>query len=283
MLLMNKELTHNNSEYNIIFNNLEKLKAEIAQVENTKDLEIAINKLDVIKDTYKKQKDISNEFLNNKEIDEDIKTELKNKIYDVGFKLSILEDEFECKGWEIFNKKVSYSFSGHKESFRKAQVSDAELLAKWWNDGNIMEHAGFPDGLGITVNEVRDKIVNRNFYNLLFIICYNKEPIGELSANIKDGVADFGIKICNAEYQNKGIGTFVMRKFFKELFKNDNVNKISISTNKKNTRAIYVYKNKLNAELVKEFEFKDANGEMQQGVEFELTKEHWKEINNRGK
>ena len=48
---MNKELTHNNSEYNIIFNNLEKLKAEIAQVENTKDLEIAINKLDVIKDT----------------------------------------------------------------------------------------------------------------------------------------------------------------------------------------------------------------------------------------
>lgn len=39
----------------------------------------------------------------------------------------------------------------------------------------------------------------------------------------------------------------------------------------------------LNAELVKEFEFKNANGEMQQGVEFELTKEHWKELNNRGK
>ena len=29
---MNKELTHNNSEYNIIFNNLEDLKSEITQI-----------------------------------------------------------------------------------------------------------------------------------------------------------------------------------------------------------------------------------------------------------
>lgn len=33
---------------------------------------------------------------------------------------------------------------------RHAALEDAELLCLWWNDGKVMEHAGFPHGLNIT-------------------------------------------------------------------------------------------------------------------------------------
>ena len=43
-------------------------------------------------------------------------------------------------------------------SIRSARREDAGLLCKWWNDGSVMAHAGFPNGLGTTVEEVQDQI-----------------------------------------------------------------------------------------------------------------------------
>lgn len=37
---------------------------------------------------------------------------------------------------------------------REATMADTELLCNWWNDGEVMAHAGFPEGLGITEQEV---------------------------------------------------------------------------------------------------------------------------------
>lgn len=34
---------------------------------------------------------------------------------------------------------------------RNAENKDCEQLAKWWNDGKVMAHAGFPKGLGKSV------------------------------------------------------------------------------------------------------------------------------------
>lgn len=31
---------------------------------------------------------------------------------------------------------------------RSATVDDAKQLNQWWNDGAVMEHAGFPNGIG---------------------------------------------------------------------------------------------------------------------------------------
>ena len=44
-------------------------------------------------------------------------------------------------------------------SIREAKVEDAEILAGWWNDGKVMAHAGFPSGLGITVEKVVENIL----------------------------------------------------------------------------------------------------------------------------
>ena len=37
---------------------------------------------------------------------------------------------------------------------RNAEKKDCEQLAKWWNDGKVMAHAGFPNGLGTTATEI---------------------------------------------------------------------------------------------------------------------------------
>ena len=40
-------------------------------------------------------------------------------------------------------------------TIRQAEAADAKQLAAWWNDGAVMAHAGFPNGLGITEEEVK--------------------------------------------------------------------------------------------------------------------------------
>jgi hypothetical protein len=32
-------------------------------------------------------------------------------------------------------------------SLRTCEVDDSKHLVKWWNDGKVMEHAGFPNGI----------------------------------------------------------------------------------------------------------------------------------------
>ena len=35
---------------------------------------------------------------------------------------------------------------------------DAQQLAAWWNDGSIMAHAGFPNGIGKSVQDIADSL-----------------------------------------------------------------------------------------------------------------------------
>ena len=39
-------------------------------------------------------------------------------------------------------------------TIRDAVAADAAQLTAWWNDGAVMSHAGFPLGLGTTVEKV---------------------------------------------------------------------------------------------------------------------------------
>lgn len=39
-------------------------------------------------------------------------------------------------------------------TFRKVNDSDVQIILKWWNDGNIMKHVGFPNGLNVTKADV---------------------------------------------------------------------------------------------------------------------------------
>ncbi len=45
---------------------------------------------------------------------------------------------------------------------RSATVDDAIQLNKWWNDGKVMEHAGFPNGLGESLEDTIENIQSKN-------------------------------------------------------------------------------------------------------------------------
>lgn len=60
-------------------------------------------------------------------------------------------------------------------TIRNAEKSDCDQLAAWWNNGNVMAHAGFPLGLNITAEEMnKDGSCKMHFPSLVFY-CFRVE------------------------------------------------------------------------------------------------------------
>ena len=119
---------------------------------------------------------------------------------------------------------------------RDATKADAKQLAEWWNDGAVMAHAGFPNGLGTTEEEVAEDIGTG-----ALIIEEAGKPIGEANYRmVDDKAAEIGIKICVFDCQNRGIGKIVLSMLIRYLFDNG-FDKIVLDTNMKNKRAQRVY------------------------------------------
>lgn len=164
---------------------------------------------------------------------------------------------------------------------REATVDDAEQLCIWWNDGKIMEHAGFPNGLGTTVDVIRKQITERttgNFNeNQRHIIIYKNNPIGEMNYfEVDDGICEIGIKICDFSMQNKGLGKVSLSLFISTLFDKYGYQKIILDTNLKNRRAQHVYEQLGFKKIrINENSWKDQVGILQSSVDYELTKENF--------
>lgn len=119
---------------------------------------------------------------------------------------------------------------------RDAKPSDAPQLAAWWNDGNIMAHAGFPNGLGTTEEEVIAGLGNGRLF-----LEENDHPIGEACYRpVGDGIAEIGIKIFEVDCQNRGLGRIILSMLIRYLFDNG-FEKIVLDTNPNNLRAQHVY------------------------------------------
>lgn len=98
----------------------------------------------------------------------------------------------------------------HKDNIiiRSATSDDAIHLNKWWNDGKVMEHAGFPNGIGESLDDTVANIKSwEGKLSQLCIIEIDGKPVGELNYKIKDDNAVYpGWKICDLNYQDKGYG-----------------------------------------------------------------------------
>ena len=163
-------------------------------------------------------------------------------------------------------------------TIRNAMASDARQLCDWWNDGRVMAHAGFPNGVNTTVEEVRKNIASNDDEDRLHIIEVNGKPIGEMSYGRNDSTtAGIGIKICDSSHQEKGLGTTLLSMFIDALFTYYGYEKIWLDTNAKNKRAQHVYGNKLGFKVTKTIEnaWQDQLGQWQSSVEYELTKKDW--------
>jgi RimJ/RimL family protein N-acetyltransferase len=163
---------------------------------------------------------------------------------------------------------------------RNATAQDARLLQNWWNDGKVMAHAGFPNGLGISEEDIAASLQKDNRFRRRLIIEYEDMPIGEMSYRTpEDEVAEIGIKICNASQQNKGFGTEYLKMLMDYLFMKLNYNKIILDTNLKNTRAQKVYE-RLGFRRVRTNidSWKDQPGELQSSIDYEMTFSEYKSL-----
>lgn len=163
-------------------------------------------------------------------------------------------------------------------TIRDAGAADAEQLCAWWNDGRLMAHAGFPNGVGCTVEEIRASFSGDGERgNYRHIIELDGVPIGEMNYRDKDGAAELGIKICVFSQQERGYGTKLLAVFIDALFRNHGYEKMLLSTNLKNERAQHVYEKKLGFRCtgIEKDAWRDQLGALNSAVNFEMSKAEW--------
>jgi RimJ/RimL family protein N-acetyltransferase len=159
-------------------------------------------------------------------------------------------------------------------TIRNVTVEDASLLCKWWNDGQVMAHAGFPLGLGVDVKTIIDKIATEtdDTCHRLILEVFAK-PIGEMSyRNKENAIAEIGIKICEEEMKNKGYGTKFIKMLIQELFIRG-YEKIILDANLNNTRAQHFYeKIGFTRVGIRRDSWMDQLGVFQSSVDYELIR-----------
>ncbi len=177
--------------------------------------------------------------------------------------LAKIENESERLSRTYEMTKIQYG----NFTIRQAEVADAKQLAAWWNDGAVMAHAGFPNGLGTTEEEVIEGLGSSRM-----VIEESDCLIGECNyRNMSDGVAEIGIKICETDCQNRGVGRKVLSMLIGWLFRNG-CSKIVLDTNLTNTRAQHVYEllgfRKVRTNIDS---WRDQLGRLQSSVDYELV------------
>ena len=154
---------------------------------------------------------------------------------------------------------------------RNVIEADAAQLATWWNDGSVMAHAGFPNGVNTNEERIKEQIKNYTDAHRVLMIEYKGEAIGEMNYEFSDDDrCEIGIKICVSSYQEQGLGRVILSLFIKELFKMG-AKTIFLTTNLNNKRAQHVYE-KLGFKKIRiEYDsWTDQLGEKQSTVVYEL-------------
>ena len=150
-------------------------------------------------------------------------------------------------------------------------TADAQQLTAWWNDGAVMAHAGFPLGLGTTVEKVIAGLCNGRL-----VLEENEQLIGEACyRKVGEGIAEIGIKICETGCQNRGLGRIILSMLISWLFE-QGFEKIVLDTNLTNKRAQHVYESLEFRKLRINYDsWTDQLGNKQSAVDYELTKDNF--------
>ncbi len=160
---------------------------------------------------------------------------------------------------------------------RDAVDTDAQTLCAWWNDGDIMAHAGFPKGLNTSPEHIRAELKgDSDESGRRLIIEKEGRPIGEMNYKNKgNNIAEIGIKICDFSIQNNGSGKVLLSMLIRTLF-SCGYHTITLDTNLDNTRAQHVYERlgfrKIRVNIDS---WTDQLGKKQSSVDYELTEHNF--------
>lgn len=174
---------------------------------------------------------------------------------------------------------------------RQMELGDEELLHKWWNSGEMMEHAALPFGTMQSKEAIKRKVLDEvekpsTFPDAKrFIICKKDtmEPIGEMNYgdwSARNQKCEFGIKICNTEEQGKGYGKDALYHFIDYLFRSLNLNKIELTSMIDNERAHSLYR-KLGFKeigIIRDSFFDSRRASFSDVIYMDLLKREWLEI-----
>lgn len=152
-------------------------------------------------------------------------------------------------------------------TIRQAVAADAKQLAAWWNDGAVMAHAGFPKGLGTTEETVIEGLGRGRL-----VIEEGNRLIGECNyRHVSEDVAEIGIKICEVDCQNRGVGRRILSMLIGWLFQNG-YRQIVLDTDLENRRAQHVYES-LGFRRVRTNvdSWKNQLGQLRSSVDYQLT------------
>ncbi len=159
-------------------------------------------------------------------------------------------------------------------TIRDAGRGDCATLAAWWNDGRVMAHAGFPNGLGTTEEEIaRGIAADTDDTRRRLILERGGAAIGEMSYRmLPPDAAEIGIKICAEAERGRGAGRKYLSMLIAWLFSEKRRAKIVLDTNLANTRARHVYETLgFRRVRVRENAWRDQLGQWQTAVDYELT------------
>ena len=92
---------------------------------------------------------------------------------------------------------------------RNAEAGDAAQLTAWWNDGAVMAHAGWPNGLGTTEDKVTAELMTHSDdTKRRLMLEISNQAVGEMSyRNLNNGSVEIGIKICDSSKQEQNRDT----------------------------------------------------------------------------
>lgn len=158
-------------------------------------------------------------------------------------------------------------------TIRNATSNDASILCKWWNDGKVMAHAGFPNGIGTSEEIIIQQLSgDADEIHRRLIIEADAMPIGEMNYRNKgNAIAEIGIKICDSSKQEKGHRKKLLSMLINALSKDLGYKKIILDTNLNNLRAQHIYeklgfkKLRVNADA-----WKNQLSELQSSIDYEL-------------
>jgi len=156
---------------------------------------------------------------------------------------------------------------------RNAEAADAPQLCIWWNDGRVMAHAGFPNGLSVTAEQVSADLASDTDDTCRRLMAlFREQPIGEMNYRFTaPGEAEIGIKICDFSMQEKGLGKQLLSMLIKALFRKGCA-VIRLDTNLNNLRAQHVYEQLGFRRMgVRIDSWRDQLGRLQSAVDYELT------------
>ena len=173
-------------------------------------------------------------------------------------------------------ENIRYEYLGKRDgvAIRYAKPEDVKQLCIWWNDGRVMAHAGYPDGLNTTEEAILEQINSEDKNRRRLILEVKEKPVGEMSYRLLDKAAEIGIKICDTTYQEQGFGTSALKLLIGYLFMEVKVTKIVLDTNLKNTRAQHVYeKIGFVKTAIHMDSWRDQTGQLQSYIDYELLKE----------